>query len=279
MASIIFNTEEKINDLVHQYNVLKKSSLELSRHHKVDPGTILRTLRRNGVKIRTHVNHTLNDGYFNRIDTEEKAYFLGFLYADGCVLTHQSSMEMSIGLSSKDGYMLEWMKKQLEYTGPIGIYEYKREGKDYDDAHLLRCKSNGLCSDLIRLGCIPRKSLVLRWPEKGSIPEHLMHHFIRGYFDGDGHFTFWTKEGRISQLMIGFSGTESFLNDLEHYLVEHVGVNRNKVIKDRSKAYTLRHTGNKVAHKIGSYLYKDATIYLTRKHDKWMSTTHHSGNE
>jgi len=71
--------------------------------------------------------------------------------------------------------------------------------------------------DLIALGCIPRKSLLLKFPTSNQVPEHLIRHFIRGYFDGDGHFTNTEK-----CFEAGYIGTEDFIIESLNHLPDTI---------------------------------------------------------
>ena len=89
-----------------------------------------------------------------------------------------------IGLHPKDVCVLEFIKKELEYTGPIRTVTPTKTCKN--NVRTLTISSSKICKDLIRLGCVPRKSLVLKFPLENQVPKCLVYHFIRGYFDGDG---------------------------------------------------------------------------------------------
>ncbi len=271
MSTSAFDTTEKITRLLHEYEVLGKSMNELGLQYNLHGTTILYHLRKNKAKIRHLIPHTLNHDYFTQIDTEAKAYFLGFLYADGCIMTHQPMLYMSIGLQAQDAYILHKFKEEIEYTGPITTYTYKRPGSVCQDTHYLRVGSDKLCQDLIKLGCIPRKSLTLEWPKEGVIPDHLFHHFLRGFYDGDGWISVAScdKSTGRSQLTVGVCGPLAFLSKIKEYWTKHAGGSDNK-IHGHSKIYKLTYTGNLIGHRICDHLYQDATIYLARKYDKYM---------
>lgn len=268
----LFDTPDKIDNLIHAYHE-GLSTKTLATQYGVSQSCVLRTLTRHGVNIRVHNKlHAVNHAFFEVIDTEAKAYFLGLLMADGCV-THgrERTQQIVISLQGGDKHILEDFIKAIEFSGPI--YSYVRGankgggfGKEPRLCCSVRISSSRLCKDLMRHGCTPKKSLTLAWPKLGVIPDHLMHHFIRGYMDGDGWMC-WRKpwrEGKPWVLVIGFCGNEEFIVGLRGYLMHRIGLRGPKPhlyhgiaridVSAVSEAVALR-----------DYLYKGATIALERK--------------
>ena len=140
---------------------------------------------------------TNNIRNFEIIDTEEKAYWLGFLYADGSVSSTDNRIEL--GLAEKD---LNHIEKFKEFIGIPNKISYRPQTKSYRYSF----KSIPCKEDLIKHGCVPKKSLILKFPTEEQVPEHLIRHFIRGYFDGDGWFS-----NTSSCFQVGIIGTEDFI--------------------------------------------------------------------
>src|SRR5688572_26837187 len=123
--------------------------------------------------------YNLNEQFFEKINTEEQAYWLGFLYADGCIL------ERKIGQSALHVKLAETeplikLAQSLKTNRPIATYVSQNGyniGKLY---HTLTIVSDKIVQDLRQYGCVPRKSLTLKFPN--NLPEFLVSHFIRGYF-------------------------------------------------------------------------------------------------
>lgn len=127
-----------------------------------------------------------NENYFDIIDTPQKAYFLGLLYADGCI-SHTTRTSgsicyiMAIALQEDDKYVLE--KFRIEMERPNNLLFIR--GNDHRKAKFcFTVSGEKIHHDLEKHGCVERKSLILQFPT--TVPEELMSHFIRGYFDGDG---------------------------------------------------------------------------------------------
>ncbi len=136
----------------------------------VDFSAVKNFLVRNQINIRrTTKKYQFNEDYFNRINSEESAYFLGFLYADGCNVEYESKIVITI--HKQDAYILEKFKQFLELDKP---QKFTKAGY----AHLL-INSPIISKDLAKLGCINNKSLILKFPTKEQVPSHLIHHFMR----------------------------------------------------------------------------------------------------
>lgn len=205
--------------------------------------------------------HIFDFNYFKVIDTEEKAYWLGFLYADGCV--HDRGL-ISIALQERDKDHLLLLKQCLG-ANTVEL-SYSPKTKSYS---LSICSVN-MANDLINLGCIPNKSLTLEFPTEERLPKYLLHHFMRGYFDGDG--CIYSPSDK-SKGIFSVLGTHNFLNSYEKYLLD--GIGRKSPTKRQHKDSWNKNTdqiaygGRQQINKISHFLYKDATIYLKRKRNKF----------
>lgn len=194
---------------------------------------------------------------FEKIDTEEKAYWLGFLYADGSVGSKENKIEL--GLAEKDLKQIEKFKTFLKINNKIS---YRKSSKSYR----ISFRSDKCKQDLINLGCVPKKSLILTFPSEEQVPNNLIKHFIRGYFDGDGWFTNTEK-----CFQVGIIGTENFINGF----LEKV---KNLINTDNTIFEVHRENGAK-RYVFGSYkdvsnflnwIYKDSNIFLDRKHNQYL---------
>jgi len=150
-----------------------------------------------------------------------------------------------------------------------------------------------LSEDLIHLGCMPNKSLTLKFPAKELIPKDLLRHFIRGYFDGDG--CIWEGKPKITEcknkkgelvkrfvhnMKFTFTGCYSFINALQDKIIEDLEFRKTKLNFSKAKnpnnntsdkVCTMEYSGKKQIEKFYNYLYKDATIYGNRKHQKFVN--------
>lgn len=214
--------------------------------------------------------YKFNENYFDIIDCEHKAYWFGFLMADG--YNHESKTVVCLRLKYNDLEILEKMKMDLEYTGPI--YEINRI---VNGAQRKYCELN-LCSvifsrQLAELGCTQGKTYTIEFPN--NIPEPLIHHFIRGYFDGDGCISITKRYDRKNptskMYQFNIVGRKEFIAIVKKHICKNTGV-KNTTFNTTKNSYAqaIHWSGKNVVTKILNYLYKDATIYLKRKHDKYL---------
>lgn len=117
--------------------------------------------------------------------------------------------------------------------------------------------SKQIGKDLVNLGITPNKSLTLDI-NFNMIPNELIHHFIRGYFDGDGSISHTDQDG-IIRWQISFIGTEKFLNYLMNFF------NRYHQLSTCGKNFRFNFSKFVDVKHILSIMYNDATIYLERK--------------
>lgn len=152
--------------------------------------------------------YKVNTTYFNQIDTHEKAYWLGFLFADG----YQNGYEVIINLGAKDSKMLEYFLEAVESTTCV-------KTRDRNQASV-RIGSIEICRDLNRHGCVQAKSLIL--PAPSNVAEEFLPSLVRGYFDGDGCVTKPSHTGNV-KVSIHCAGDE-FRNWLFSYLRDTVNI-------------------------------------------------------
>ena len=222
-------------------------------------------LRRRGATIREiqgSRKHRFDDKYFAAIDTPDKAYWLGFIYADGNVY----SRTFSINLSRKDRQHLVLLSATLKYSGDLEDRFYIRKGKKI---LLTRFRLNSVkfCNALGSHGVVPRKSLIIRMP---SIAKNLIRDFIRGYLDGDGWITKKQRSGNRYEWTVGFvSGSEIFIREIKKHIQYLCSISTGSVYKIKNKnAWQLTFDGNRVSKVISACLYYDGCVALERKRKK-----------
>lgn len=205
--------------------------------------------------------HHCNYNYFSVIDTEEKAYWLGFIYADGNVNKAQNTL--TINLQAGDRGHLAKLNKCLEGNYSVKVTEDIRGDKTYWNARL-SVYSTKLVKDLINKGVVPNKTSIITFPK---IQNDLVRHFVRGYFDGDGTICERKHKKRSSDLACSFTcGNQTFLESIRKILFEN-NINSYIVQTNENKTY-LSLAGLQNPDNFLKYIYKDATIYLDRKFEK-----------
>lgn len=232
---------------------------QIAKELGVSRATIQRTLRKMQVSTPNYHNALKFDNtVFDVIDTEEKAYWLGFLYADGNVSSTDNNVELS--LSSVDIEHLEKYRKFLKNKSEVKVGKIKNGTKEYERCRLTVTNKH-FKEQLVKLGCVPNKSLVLKFPKDVFEKDSLKYHFIRGYVDGDGCISF-TKTGR---LVLQIIGTKEFLFEVKTIIPEIRWASRDKRWKHNT--YALCCSCSKADATL-TKLYKNSTIYLQRKYNK-----------
>lgn len=193
---------------------------------------------------------------FENIDTEAKAYWLGFLYADGYVSNKENKIELA--LAEKDYHHLEKFKSFMNIQNKIC---YKPAAK----AYRISFRSDKCKEDLINKGCFPNKSLILKFPTIEQVPEDLLRHFVRGYFDGDGWFT-----NTDSLFQAGIIGTEEFIKGFLNTI--SIKSKNNKLFNVHREDWAKRYIFGALddVYSFLSWMYDDSTVYLDRKYEHYI---------
>lgn len=203
----------------------------------------------------------LNQNIFDEINTEEKAYWLGFLFADGNLSS--KGYYIRLNLSSNDKSHMEKLRKFLNYECEIKDYKNKGNG-----ISRISVSNKHLWETLKSKGCVPNKSLILKFPLKVfENHKNLIRHFIRGYWDGDGCLTYRDKEKKRPEVNV--ISTNEFLMEMQKYLP--VKQKENIPIKHKGNDVIRTWTcEGKSALNVAEYLYKETNVYLDRKYEKYL---------
>lgn len=231
-------------------------------------GWIGAILERNGVARRqadvTRRCYAVNQGYFSEVNTPTKAYFLGFIAADGCVGSEDNGVSLCI--QEEDKYVLEDFRKDLESDLPITTVVHEPVRKNMSG---IRIFSEKMVNDLARYSIIPRKTLVLKFPE--LLPEEFLASFVRGFLDGDGmiYANFKKKYPRVG---VNFTSTLDFLTALDRRLVRATGVKPGCIHHVSEKnTYRLFYCKPQDVIALGRFMYSQPGPFLTRKKTKFLS--------
>lgn len=260
-----------ISSLYQQGKTLK----EVSECCGVSLQAIWCFLKKNNIPTRTQSEakrrYPINEHFFDIIDNEHKAYFLGFIYADGCNSPNRYSV--CINLQEDDKEMLITFKNMIQPLKPL-IFINKQHlrdmGKKDHNQYKLDIHSKHISQRMIELGVPQAKTFKLRFPE--WMPENLQHHFIRGYFDGDGCMCISKrKQTQSTECTFSIVGINKFLRAIQKIMMKKLMLKRTKLEQKNkySSIYALRYGGATNCLKIKNWLYGDATIFLKRKKDKF----------
>lgn len=204
--------------------------------------------------------HIINQTYFNKINNQTKAYWLGYLYADGNVYFGKSK-EYRLSLPSKDYEHLVQFNKCLDSEYPIYRIQDKKRNTYY---YRIEVTSKVLTEALVKQGVVPRKTFIIKFPE---LRKDLIRHFIRGYFDGDG--TIYIKPKKQGYYLGITSGSKQPLLQMKKILRESLKVAF--YIYSIKKYHTLSMQGCRTPKllKVYRYFYKNSSVFLERKRNKF----------
>lgn len=271
---IVFTKEQK-EEIVRLYTEEKLSTPKIGKIMKCNYNKICHILEEFGVKrVRNGIRkYTLNEEYFDCIDTPNKAYILGLFFADGCNFPPKGTAFIS--LQESDRELLENISKEIESDCPLKIINQSNRKSENNYSYNNMCSLNmysiHLCNSLTKLGAVKNKSLILKFP---NIPENLYSHFVRGYFDGDGSLYQYIKNENNKSIRTTFTSTETFCKKLKEILETELGIYCG--IYDASchngitKVLALTGTSS---IKLLNWMYKDAELFLQRKYDRYLKYT------
>lgn len=265
-------------EIVEAYGILNSVPLMAKKFNCSLEGIKLK-MKQIGINV-LPFGRSVDDDFFSR-DTEETFYWAGFIAADGCVNDpdkkkhlkngkEEITSRLSIVLSKTDKDHLKKFVKDIKYSKECDDVQYNPSKNSLvqskSELTQIRITSQKIVNDLKKFGIGPRKSLTY-CPPKELILHPLFHHFLRGYFDGDGSVSFNADEG---QLRCNILGSLEFMEIYKSMFEKHCNTKvGRKIYIGKNDLACLSHGGNKVLKRIFDYLYKDATIYLQRKWDKF----------
>ena len=257
--------EDKKNIVEEYYNKKEYTKKELAEYCNVSIRAVARVLKENGINTKLKNKYTLDENYFETIDTEEKAYWLGFLYADGYVGNDKYN-NIVIGLCEKDKKHLENFKKSINYSGDIRIKKNSGGYKTKHEGVVINFSNKKMASDLRKLGLYPGKSTTMK--DMPDIPDNLYRHFIRGYFDGDGSISHIIRNDKYKghRFIMTMIGTIDFLNKISEKLPIKT---YKKLCSKTTNMQYLRCQDKEDMKKLYHYFYDDSTIHLDRKYEIW----------
>ena len=259
-------TEEMKAAIIAEYKSKPQSLKTLGEKFDLCIPTIMKIL--NGIELYKKAqifNPNLNERFFENIDSEAKAYFLGLIIADGNVFIDKNNQKtkrqasISITLDKNDKYLLESFKQCVGANTSIG--------NDGRGCHYTAVRSDLMAQDLSKYGIVPRKSYITYLPK---IDNKWMPHLIRGIFDGDGSATFKQTPRRFLH-GLAFCGSVQLMNDISDYIFNFLQLDiKPKVYSYQDKELSEIKVQNiQDIYKLGNWMYENATIFMKRKKDKF----------
>lgn len=194
--------------------------------------------------------------------SEEMAYILGFITADGCIAKNKYSYKLYFSIHEKDKDLLEKIRKIL---APKNKYSYYKKEKMYHFSFT----STEMYNDLMKLGITPRKTFSVKPPQ---VPKEFIRDYLRGYIDGDGCINIFKRKDSKKEMP-----ALRIIGNME--ISKYIRSTFNKVANSKLNIYkTYSKYGNEMdnllytcknAVKILDFLYENSTIYLDRKYKKY----------
>lgn len=242
--------------ICEDYLTEKYSSRELSEKYSLSKSTALRILKRNNIEIKNKrlVNTELKKDYFKVIDTEYKAYFLGFIFADGCV----SNNELFIDINEKDIDILIVFRDEIDSKAKIST---RIKGKS--SMSRIAIKNKEFTDNLSQYGIIENKTKKTMHLPYQKIPKSLWRHFLRGLIDGDG----WVIKTKEERYRIGYitqySSTAVDFIYMMNELIEEKW--KNKIVNKDKKYSVVQIQKHNQVKQLATVLYLNSNIHLSRK--------------
>jgi len=251
----IFDEKEE-KDIIDLY-LSDKSLKNIGDKYSVCRNVIKRVLEKNNVEIKSITKYSANFNIFDDIDSEEKAYWLGFIAADGNI--HNNTLTIQLGGQDK-----KHLNKFLIFLSADNPVE-DRQRIDNGNVRFyprIRIFSKHIVNSLAKYKVIPKKSLILEPP---GINNDLIPYFWRGVFDGDGSLYYHKNQNRWYMNLVG---SQKIIKSYKTFIKSFCYTKSN--IKSNGNVYVLTLGGNKLVPTIMDKLYQDAKIYLDRKYEKYL---------
>lgn len=271
----ISNKQRRRDDMLknHTQEIIEKYQSGLgydaiAKIYFASPNNISKILKKNGIKIRSIRDYAnkVDENFFEKIDSEEKAYILGWMYSDGS----NDNKSGRIRLSITDLEILEKIKEKIKFQGNFYIVKPRKESQLTQ--YCLQIGSRKMSDDLHKLGCSGDKTYSLKFPTLDKVPLKFLNSLLRGWMDGDGTITKNEKRGKYNVKILSTKNVCEGIKSLcETFLNLNVSIyvcSTNP--KTGYQTYAISIDSQQAIKTFLDFIYKDSTIYLKRKHDKYL---------
>lgn len=211
-------------------------------------------MKRRGLSCRgpseSHRIHQLDEAFFDEINSEEKAYWLGFITADGCVHGRQ----LTVGLKKGDRAHLATLRCALQTTAPVS---------ERTKCSRFVVTSRSLCKALSKLGVRERKSLVVKPCRK--VPLALLRHYWRGIVDGDGTVSAHRTKRGAPQFRVRLVGSLAIVAGFLSFVRSSVTEKIRATFAPAKNIWRVGFGGLRLPRAICRVLYEGCMVALPRK--------------
>ncbi len=261
--------EDEISIIIDKFTTGEYTIAKIAKEHELNTTRVRRILLKHGLsdfstKSRLCRTFTINHNYFDIIDNERKAYWLGLLYADGNNNNKNSCIR--IGLQEEDRELLEKFKIDVNSDKPLLFTEISKKNPKWKNSYTMAISSRNMSNRLVELGCIPAKSLILKFPTEEQVPAHLLRHFLRGMWDGDGSSSLYFTNSKM-HMTANLVGTTNICENVKNLL--NANNFKCSIYKRNDKTQVVVLTGNVNVYLFYKWLYNEAEIFMHRKYMKF----------
>ena len=265
-------TKEEIDGVIYNYTILKQGRKKAGEPFGLSEKQVKRLLEENDIELR-HINtrpnggtrtYNIDDDYFDE-QGSNIAYILGLWAADGNV--HKTENRLDLELASCDMEILEKIKEELKSERSIKVYQC---ANGYEKNKLLFWSSK-IKKVFISYGIVPNKTYSKDFSLPYNLDKKYWIDYIRGFFDGDGCIK---KTGYSITFELN-SINHSFLKGIQNFFEEYYQITTQITTTGGEGTcrnvpmYRLYCYGD-MARKVFNHLYTPNSLYLKRKHDKWL---------
>ena len=257
---------EERKNIAQFYQIQPITYQEMCEKFLISRPTLEKILRQFHIKIWNQAqlfSPNLQEHFFQNIDTDEKGYFLGLLITDGNIFQYNSAthqINVNLTLQESDKYILEKFQKAVQSNRKI-----TNDGRGCCQVMVL---STIMAKDLEQYGVIPQKTFTIRFPF--NVPKQYYNAIFRGIIDGDGSIGFYSQPGKKahSKSIRLCSASKEFLQDIQMLLFQELNIRPRSIRQEKENLWTIGYGAKNDLEKIISWMYKDSTIYLSRKKEK-----------
>ena len=260
---------DKIKDMYLNQNISSTKIAEIIGCKRYQINYLLKKYNISKSFSEARREYYLNEHYFDEIDTPNKAYILGFLYADGYNNTINHTICLSLNKKDKD--ILERMRKEIGCEKPLFHSEYvnKLDGV-LREQEILILASKHMSETVEKWGLVKNKTFILHFPD--FLREDLYSHFIRGYFDGDGCVCVGKSKTSYTRLFLSFMSSWDFCVGLQKFLEnKNITIHVNHPSGKKKENGLARTSDKKEIEKLMHFMYYDADLFLKRKYNIFKS--------
>jgi intein/homing endonuclease len=251
--------EKYENEICEIYQNTNHSLKDIAEKFSCSTYIVRKILQANRIPIvvKTKINGDLKLDYFENIDSEVKAYLLGFIFADGNVFNNQLALE--IGVRDKENLIL--LKSELKSKAKIS---YRK--RPNTEVVTTRINSERLCNSLAKYGIVPNKTMNTHHLPN-NIPKEYLRHFLRGVFDGDGWISIKFDKYYCMGYVCCYASMAEDFRTMANSLIEDK--NDVKITnKGGEHSYVIQFQRTVQVKQLAAALYKDSNYYLSRKYEK-----------